>query len=42
MQEIKVERTHLFAPNISVVIKAEISGALCPKKCNRTRRAGIF
>ncbi len=26
MQEIKVERTHLFAPNISVVIKAEISG----------------
>ena len=26
MQEIKVERTHLFAPNISVVIKVEISG----------------
>ncbi len=26
MQEIKVERTHLFAPNISVIIKAEISG----------------
>lgn len=26
MQEIKVERTHLFAPNISVVIKAAISG----------------
>jgi len=26
MQEIKVERTHLFAPNISVVMKAEING----------------
>ncbi len=26
MQEIKVERTHLFAPNISVIIKVEISG----------------
>lgn len=26
MQEIKVERTHLFAPNIGVVVKAEING----------------
>ncbi len=26
MQEIKVERTHLFAPNISVIIKVRISG----------------
>lgn len=26
MQEIKVERPHLFAPNISVIIKVEISG----------------
>ncbi len=26
MQEIRVERTHLFAPNISVIMKVEISG----------------
>ncbi len=26
MQEIKTERTHLFAPNISVIMKVEISG----------------
>lgn len=26
MQEIKVERTHLFAPNISVIMKVEIRG----------------
>ncbi len=26
MQEIKVERTHLFAPNIGVIIKSEIGG----------------